>query len=98
MPWTFESIAYGYGLLEKTGSASIAKCLDIIMDEKVFKNDKADRMLRGTAIIYLLVLPVKDRASALKRVSVRAKRTKSPLARQWAQRVFDSLTTGRFAL
>jgi hypothetical protein len=98
MPWTFESIAQGYRLLFLTGKASTAKCLDLIMDEQTFQGEKPDLMLKGTAIMYILGLPAKDRSLVLKRIPPRAKRTKSAVARRWAQRAFNSLTSGRLVL
>ncbi len=73
-------------------------CLDLIMNEQEFQTPKADTMLKGTAIGYLLKLPAKDRSLALKRVSLRAKRVKSAVAKGWTRRVYASLESGRLVL
>jgi hypothetical protein len=98
MPWTFESILLGYDLVGKTGKASIAACMDLIMQEQEFQGEKADTMLRGTAISYLLRLPAKDRTLALRRVSLRAKKVKSPNAKAWTRRLYASLEAGDLVL
>jgi hypothetical protein len=98
MPWTFESIRLGYDLLFKTGKPSMAMCLDLVMDEEVFENDKADTMLRGSAIMYFLSLPVKDRQLTFRRLPARSRRTKSRLARLWARRLQVSLDQNQLVL
>jgi hypothetical protein len=98
MPWTFESITLGYALMFKTGSASMPACLDLIMNEQEFQGERPDKMLKGTAIGYLLTLPKKDRALAFRRVSLKAKRVKSAVAKKWTKRLYDSLEAGRLVL
>jgi hypothetical protein len=97
-PWTFESIGLGYRLLFLTGKNSMLKCLDLIMDEGVYRDEKTDTALKGSAILYLLQLPAKDRTLVFRRVPARAKRARSAVARKWAQRVSESLSTGRLVL
>ena len=98
MPWTFESIGLGYALMFTTGKASTAACLDLIMGEQEFQGPRADTMLKGTAIGYLLKTPAKDRSLALRRVSLRAKKTKSATAKEWTRRLYSSLEAGRLVL
>jgi hypothetical protein len=97
LPWTFESIAVGYQLLFRAGRSSVDKCLDLIMDEGTFQDEKADTMLKGSAIAYLLGLPSKDRKAILRRVQTRAKRTRSAVARRWGQRASESLVANQLA-
>jgi hypothetical protein len=68
------------------------------MDEEVFENDKADTMLRGSAIMYFLSLPVKDRQLTFRRLPARSRRTKSRLARLWARRLQVSLDQNQLVL
>ena len=97
-PWVFESIELGYALMIKTGKASTAACLDVIMEEQEFQNQGADVTLKGTAIGFLLRLSPKDRTQVLKRVSARAKKTKGPLAKEWTRILYASLEAGRLVL
>jgi hypothetical protein len=98
MPWTFDAILLGYDLIGKTGKASIAACMDLIMQEQQFQSEKADTMLKAMAISYLLNLPAKDRTLALRRVSLRAKKVKSPTAKTWTRRLYASLEAGDLVL
>src|SRR5262249_19561795 len=96
-PWTYDSIARGFALLFKTGKPSVTRCLDLIMDENIFQDERADTLLKGSAVGYLLVLPAKERGLVFKRIPQRLKRTRSALARRWGQRAHDSLASGRIA-
>ena len=98
MPWTFEAIGLGYALMFKTGKASTVACLDLIMGDQEFQGPQPDTMLKGTAIQYLLELPAKDRALAFRRVSLRAKKVKGTIAREWTRRLYASLESGRLVL
>jgi hypothetical protein len=98
MPWTFESITLGYTLLFKAGSASMPACLELIMNEHEFQSERADKMLKGTAIGYVLMLPKKDRTLAFRRVSLKAKRVKSAVAKKWTKRLYESLEAGRLVI
>ncbi len=98
MPWTFQSIGLGYALMFKAGKASTAACLDLIMGEQEFQDLRSDTMLKGTAITYLLGLPAKDRALAFRRVSLRAKKAKGAIAKEWTRRLYASLEAGRLIL
>jgi hypothetical protein len=97
-PGTFEAILLGYDLIRKTGKASVVACMDLVMQEQDFQTEKADTMLRATAISYLLTAPAKDRTLALRRVSLRAKKVKSPTAKAWTRRLYTSLETGKLSL
>jgi len=99
MPWTFESIGVGCALMLKTGHSSAQKhLLDLILDEQEFQSPKADTLLKGLAIQAMLRLPAKDRSFAVKQIPIRAKRTKSAVAKAWARRAQSSLLSGRLVL
>ena len=72
--------------------------MDMIMGEQEFQGPKADRMLKGTAIAYLLKLPAKDRTLAFRRISLRAKKVRGTIAKEWTRRLYASLDAGRLIL
>lgn len=98
MPWTFEAIGLGYSLMSKVGKASMMPCVDMITSDQEFQGERADMMLKGTAIGYLLGLPAKDRTLIFRRLSLRAKKVKGATAKQWTRRLYSSLEAGTLVL
>lgn len=96
-PWTLEAMSLGYWLLGRIDTASHARVLDVITEEVILKDQKADAFLREMGLLYLLHLPGKDRALAVRWVQRRARRTKSSIPQAWARRAYESLTIGRLA-
>jgi hypothetical protein len=98
MPWTFEAIGLGYSLMSKVGKASMMPCVDMITSDQEFQGEKTDTMLKGTAIGYMLGLPAKDRTLIFRRLSLRAKKVKGKVAKEWTRRLYSSLDAGRLVL
>jgi hypothetical protein len=98
MPWTFEAIGLGYSLMSKVGKASMMPCVDMITSDQEFQGEKADTMLKGNAIGYMLGLPAKDRTLIFRRLSLRAKKVKGKAAKEWTRRLYFSLEAGRLVL
>ena len=94
-PGLLKASREGYALLYRTGKASASRCLDVIMEEQELQNEKADTMLKGTGIAYLLSLPLAERKLVFKLIPIRAKRTTSRLAKAWANRAYESLRQNR---
>ena len=72
LPWSYQGVTLGWALLFKTGKEARNACLDLIMADSDFQGEKADTILRGTAIAVLLKLPKIDRQAVYKSLPARA--------------------------
>jgi hypothetical protein len=98
LPWSYHGVTLGWALLFKTGKEARNECLDLVMAESDFQGEKADAILRTTAIAVLLELPKLDRQAVYKALPARAKKAKSPRARAWASKAYRSLSAGKLML
>jgi hypothetical protein len=94
----FAGIDAGYMLLMKCGKTGVHKCVDLIMSEQEFQGPDADMLLRALGILELLDLPRSQRNLVFRWLPGRAKRTRSPRARMWAERTYKSLLKDRLVL